>query len=372
MTRETLLDLIGQIDDDLIERAVRVQVRRLPYRKWVSLSIAASLCIVIASVGFLPMRGCGASSPADGAGSSSTQSHESSTDAGAAADSSADMEEGPTDARFALSALTCLEPDTGLDTERSLSINTGVSEMQITDRYTVRSHADTDQTVTFAYPFDGSLDNAPVLEVDGTTWSLASEAAAYTLDGIDELTHDDWIALQLSFASDDAIAISSGFQTIQTDETQTHTFITRAGDLMDAELPCVIADYGAVLSYRAFRCDAKGQPMQDQPPALRAVVQRPDTLSIFDRTHAWTLTFSKTIPAQGSVAVELRRQARAPLQQWQIETDTENLPSVSATLHVMLTDALQLDVPALRFTADASGQSARLEPGQTYTIALQR
>lgn len=373
MTRETLLDLIGQIDDDLIERAIHIQAQKPPYRKWASLSIAACLCIVIASVGFLPMRGCGAGSPADGAGASSggsAQNSESSADTGMAADSGADQEDAPGDAVSVLSALTCLEPDTGLDMERSLSMDAGGADIQITDQYTVRSHAATDQSVTFAYPFDGTLDDSPVLMADDTAWSLTSEPMVYTLDGIGELMPDDWVALQLHFASDDAIAVSSGFQTIQADPSNTRTFLMRAGDWTDAGFLCVIAESGTVAAYEAFLCDAQGQPLSDQPTALHAAAQRAEALPGLDQSHAWTLTFRKTIPAQGSIAVELRRTAAASMQQWQVETDTDNLPSVSAALYVTLPDGARLEAPALSFLADAAGQTAQLKPGHMDAFAL--
>lgn len=186
MTREELLELLGEIDDDLIERAAHAGRVRPPYRRWASVSLAACLCVVIASAAFLPLRGCGGTS---GGGMSTADCGAAENSAGtSASDSAADAPMQDFDVDAGTLCPLAVEPAEGVSVTRVLSLTVFDAEhAQATDAYTLTNETEHALDLTLVYPYEAALgDSEPVLTLDGTVLS-----AEYAVADFDSETVDD-------------------------------------------------------------------------------------------------------------------------------------------------------------------------------------
>lgn len=171
MTREQLLDLLGLLEDDLIERAAQAEYRRPPYRKWAGLSAAACLCLVVASAGLMQLRGCGAGSAAGSGEGIAMDSNAAALDHGADAAPAPDT-----------GVLQPLELDAadGVTVTRALALDVQeLSAAQVTETYTLYNETATERTLSYRYPYEALL-SAPLPEVscDGADGAFTVTASA--------------------------------------------------------------------------------------------------------------------------------------------------------------------------------------------------
>lgn len=183
---EKLFDAITQVEDDLVEEALRHPARRrFPWRRWGALAACLALAAGLAWAARLlpaPADGDGLSQPGETAGNEAGGAAE---DGGEGNASSGDIGAAFLSYAGPVLPLTIEEEGEGLSASRELRFDlspyqSGERKALVTDQYTLENGRDTEQSVTLLYPFSASLHSSrsllPGLSADGR--SLQAELLA--------------------------------------------------------------------------------------------------------------------------------------------------------------------------------------------------
>ena len=181
MSAERLFQILGLIDEDLIEEAAQPQRQKRPRRAWTAAACAAVLLLGGGLLGRQPgFMGSGAGAGADGAPADPG-------DFPSSEGSSFQSYAGP------VLPLTLAEADTGLTAERNLTwdFTPGTFDdgsprqwgARVTDAYTLANPTDQALTATALYPFPGSFRDLgtclPTADVNGEAAEGSLLAGAY-------------------------------------------------------------------------------------------------------------------------------------------------------------------------------------------------
>lgn len=197
MRAERLFRVLGLADPALVEEALAVRRRAVPWRRWGALAACLAL---VASLGFGWLvtggfRGYGMSGGGD-SGSSGGAPADMAADPGESGGGGSGVEGGITFLSYAgpVMPLTTVEDSAGLTAEREITWDFAPGAYPdgeprqwgaaVTDAYVLRNAGEEDITVTALYPFAGSFselaETLPAVTADGEPVTTALYAGPYS------------------------------------------------------------------------------------------------------------------------------------------------------------------------------------------------